>query len=1245
MPSSKNKGKGKKMKQDLDKKRGAQAALDYLVSWGWVLIVIVLVLVILFSLGIFKVPSAPTIITGFQGITMQAAQANNSMMVIEITNDYNQFVNITGITVNVNGNTYTSDSCLDNIISNGQSTLCRIPISIPTSSYLSKIQISFTPYKSTTYEVSNGTVSSTLLSGSIPINNQLTYFIEKGLPYGSTFTVNYNTSTNSTVVSSSKDNVSFNLPFGKYYFTVPSVSYQGCVSAPSPSSGYHSTGASEVIAFISNCTTTFSESGLPSGQVWQLTFNGTIKTASTGSTITFKSNDTANAYVSYIATAKSDSLYCISSYDPSISLGSSYTFSAWNCTTTFSETGLPSGQGWTTNYDNSANKGSTNSLITFSNNEVTSVSESYAFSNSNQLSCVTGSVLLYMGSSYTFNKWNCGTSFSESGLPSGQNWQVEYNNTLSSESSTSSAITFEAYNLTNVAVSYTASSLSDNLNCKGSSTPSTAVGSSYTFSAWNCTTTFSETGLPSDYTWTVDYNSTTNSVSSPSNIVFLNTFSSSIASPYSYSVNTLTNSSSSPSCITTYTPSPSSGSTLAGNSTTISFSASTKCKVITTFTESGLPKSTAWNVTYDGITNSSNSNVITFDTYSGSYSYSIPGNSSSAPNTIISKINSGFPSSTSLSQDAYDSANGDIYVANSGSNSVSVISSSSNSVISTISVGSGPDAIAYDSANGDIYVANSGSNSVSVISSSSNSVIATVTYRIGSGPISILYDSANGDIYVVSYGSGVVGIINQDNNVIGNITVGSYPDGIAYDSENGNIYVANSGSNSVDVINNVNSVIKTVNVGSYPDGIAYDSENGNIYVVNSGSNSVSIINSSSNSVIATVSVGSDPDSIAYDSANGNIYVDNELTSSVSVISSSSNSVIATVSNIGSDPAGIAYDSANGEIYATTTSQVTVISSVKSLFAPSTTSGSLSAGSTVSVNYKPYFYIIKTFDSSNYPIGPFSMGYDYANGYMYYTNDVGDSRTVSPSLQITAELESLSYSDPVGIAYDSANGYLASCSSSTSSTGNLYAVILSSPNYASVETDNNVGAYPAGIAYDSANGYLYVADSGATTVNDISPSNSVSSINVETYPNGVAYDKSNGDIYITDGDYLSVISPSNGVNNIDIGHAMLGVAYDSENGDIYVTNYNENSVSVIDSSSNSVIATISVGSYPYAIAYDSENGDIYVTNYKSNSVSIINSSSNSVIATISLSGGPDSIAYDAANGYMFVGYNDYVSVLS
>ena len=52
----------RKITEKVNKSKRAQAALDYLMSWGWVLIIIVLVLVILFSLGVFRVPSAPTII-------------------------------------------------------------------------------------------------------------------------------------------------------------------------------------------------------------------------------------------------------------------------------------------------------------------------------------------------------------------------------------------------------------------------------------------------------------------------------------------------------------------------------------------------------------------------------------------------------------------------------------------------------------------------------------------------------------------------------------------------------------------------------------------------------------------------------------------------------------------------------------------------------------------------------------------------------------------------------------------------------------------------------------------------------------------------------------------------------------------------------------------------------------------------------------------------------------------------------
>jgi YVTN family beta-propeller protein len=46
------------------------------------------------------------------------------------------------------------------------------------------------------------------------------------------------------------------------------------------------------------------------------------------------------------------------------------------------------------------------------------------------------------------------------------------------------------------------------------------------------------------------------------------------------------------------------------------------------------------------------------------------------------------------------------------------------------------------------------------------------------------------------------------------------------------------------------------------------------------------------------------------------------------------------------------------------------------------------------------------------------------------------------------------------------------------------------------------------------------------------------------------------------------------------------------------------VSVIDSTTNSVIATIPVGSGPQFIAFNPNNGDMYVTNRGSNDVSVI-----------------------------------------
>jgi YVTN family beta-propeller protein len=56
--------------------------------------------------------------------------------------------------------------------------------------------------------------------------------------------------------------------------------------------------------------------------------------------------------------------------------------------------------------------------------------------------------------------------------------------------------------------------------------------------------------------------------------------------------------------------------------------------------------------------------------------------------------------------------------------------------------------------------------------------------------------------------------------------------------------------------------------------------------------------------------------------------------------------------------------------------------------------------------------------------------------------------------------------------------------------------------------------------------------------------------------------------------------------------------------MYVTNCVSDTVSVIDSTTNSVIANILAGDCPVGIAYDSSNQHIYVTNIDSNSVTMI-----------------------------------------
>jgi YVTN family beta-propeller protein len=81
----------------------------------------------------------------------------------------------------------------------------------------------------------------------------------------------------------------------------------------------------------------------------------------------------------------------------------------------------------------------------------------------------------------------------------------------------------------------------------------------------------------------------------------------------------------------------------------------------------------------------------------------------------------------------------------------------------------------------------------------------------------------------------------------------------------------------------------------------------------------------------------------------------------------------------------------------------------------------------------------------------------------------------------------------------------------------------------------------------------------------------------------------------------------------------------------------NTVSVINGTTNTVVANIPVGLGPNGIAYNQNNGDVYVANSVNETISIVDGLENTVISTITLgnNSNPNDISYNISNDRLFV----------
>jgi YVTN family beta-propeller protein len=120
-----------------------------------------------------------------------------------------------------------------------------------------------------------------------------------------------------------------------------------------------------------------------------------------------------------------------------------------------------------------------------------------------------------------------------------------------------------------------------------------------------------------------------------------------------------------------------------------------------------------------------------------------------------------------------------------------------------------------------------------------------------------------------------------------------------------------------------------------------------------------------------------------------------------------------------------------------------------------------------------------------------------------------------------------------------------------------------------------------------------------------------------------------------------------LGEITVGNTPRGVAVDSTRHRVYVANFGGDSVSVIDSTTNAVLQTITGITAANGLAYDATNNIIWVSNYSLNTLTPIQANSDAsdftILSSIDVGSGPWGVTHDPVHNNVYVANSESDSV--
>ncbi len=288
---------------------------------------------------------------------------------------------------------------------------------------------------------------------------------------------------------------------------------------------------------------------------------------------------------------------------------------------TFSESGLPSGTGWSASIDGGAPQSTTSSSV-----ELSEPNGSYSFlvlGPANYSAQPGAGTFEISGGPTTinvaFSRINYTIALSEVGLPAGLTWSITVNGATESLLTNGTLDVLSFSDLTNATYAYSVQAI------EGWFQQSIPYSGSVTIHGFNAslaldyeqtqyTVAFRETGLPANLLWTITFDGVALNLTTDGYNDTLAWFDLVGNGSYSYSIDAI------PGWTESAVPLTGSlavdGANLEVNLTYHS-SGTTKVK----FKETGLPKGTDWSVDLNGVTKASTGSTISFSVTSGTYGY------------------------------------------------------------------------------------------------------------------------------------------------------------------------------------------------------------------------------------------------------------------------------------------------------------------------------------------------------------------------------------------------------------------------------------------------------------------------------------------------------------------------------------------------------------------------------------------------------------------------------------------------